>query len=527
MDTFSFGVMMVHVLSGKWPFPGEAVRTNPKDPNKLIVVSEYDRRESTITLIQATHPLMSLIKRCLSNSPSLRPTTCKIHEQVSTVAKDSPPSFSNKAVMLETIKVLREENKYMKMKKKETRVENDTITMERDIAVAENAALTLEVEKLQEEMLQMKLSNELLETSVKEKTREFLSQKASLMNRVGSMQTEQGCTQKQIDLFTPNSKFSLKKCSTFDVEFHYQSRSQFFTKTACFGNDAYVVYTHAYNFSIRHSFLHFNCSTDTWRSLPLPPVNNFSIGQLFEKLLAVGGHVTSDIYEFDEVSQQWVKSTTIPPMPTARSLATVATWKTADVSALIVCGGQGHKLNTLATVEVFHSVTSQWHIADPSLCLPRPRHSMKHLILQNTLYLMGGAKLTRKCSLFCISIPDLLESCLEQQPSRDRTLVNPAKWQTLPDVPSVGCFPVSINGQVLAVEETKTSIYVYSPALSSWSKLGCLPFDSVFAPGYECLLSLSMSSDELLIIESRLAKRFATGFSNSLHFTANKVGITV
>ena len=524
MDIFSFGVMMVHVLSGKWPFPGEAVRTNPKNPNELIAVSEFDRRESTIKHIQATLLSMSLIKRCLSNSPSLRPTSSEIHEHVSTVAKDSPSSFSNKAVMLETIKVLREENKDMKMKKKETRVENDTLIMERDIAVAENAALTLEVEKLQEEMLQIKISNELLEASVKEKTREFLSQKASLMNRVGSMQTEQGCTQKQIDLFTPNSKFSLKKCSTFAVEFRYRYQPQFCTKVARFGNDAYVVYTHAYKF---HSLLQFNCDTDTWRSLPLPPVNDFTIGQFFEKLLAVGGHVTSDIYEFDEVSQQWVKSTTIPPMPTARSLATVATWKTADVTALIVCGGKDHKLNTLATVEIFHSVTSQWHIADPSLYLPRPRHSMKHLILQNTLYLMGGEKLTRKCSVFCISIPDLLESCLEQQPSSDRTLLNSAKWQTLPDVPSVGCFPVSLNGQVLAVEETKTCIYVYSPALSSWSKLGCLPFDSVFAPAYECLLSLSVSSDELLIIESRLAKLFGNGFSNSLHFTANKVGITV
>ena len=499
---------MVHVLSGKWPFPGEAVRTNPKNLNELIAVSEFDRRESTIRLIKATHQLMSLIKQCLNNSPSLRPTACEIYEQVSIVAKDSPPSFSNKAVMLETIKTLRKEKETMRIEKDEMRVENDTLIMERDIAVAENAALTLQLEKLQEEMLQMKLSNELLEASVKEKTREFLSQKASLMNRFGSMQTEQGCTQKQIDLFTPNSKFSLKKCSTFDVKV---SVPVFCTnQVVCFGNDAYIVYTHrpVYLSLINHGLLHFNCDTDTWRSLPLPPVNDFTIGQLFEKLLAVGGHVTLDIYEFDEVSQQWVKSTSIPPMPTARSLATVATWKTADVSALIVCGGNDHKLNTLATVEVFHSVTSQWHIADPSLCLPRPRHSMKHLILQNTLYLMGGVKLTRKCSVFCISIPDLLESCLEQQP---------AKWQTLPDVPSVGCFPVSINGQVLAVEETKTAIYVYSPVLSSWNKLGCLPFDSVRYPVVEYIFSLSVSSDKLLIIESRvevpIGKRFLPAFS--------------
>ena len=78
-------------------------------------------------------------------------------------------------------------------------------------------------------------------------------------------------------------------------------------------------------------------------------------------------------------------------------------------------------------------------------------------------------------------------------------------------------FPVSLNGQLLAVEETKTSIYVYSPALSSWSKLGCFPFDPVRYPGVEYLLGLSVRSDELLIIESRLC----------MQYTANKVGITV
>ena len=103
------------------------------------------------------------------------------------------------------------------------------IIMERDIAVAENAALTLEVEKLQEEMSEMKLSNG-------------------------------------------------------------------------FGNDAYIVYTHrpVYRTSIDHGLLHFNCDTDTWRSLPLPPASDFSFGQCFGRLLAVGGHVISDIYEFVE-----------------------------------------------------------------------------------------------------------------------------------------------------------------------------------------------------------------------------------
>ena len=68
--------MMVHVLSGQWPFPGEAVRVNSRDPNNpndLVGVTEFDRREEYINLIGNEHPLMTLIQGCLSNSPSPAP----------------------------------------------------------------------------------------------------------------------------------------------------------------------------------------------------------------------------------------------------------------------------------------------------------------------------------------------------------------------------------------------------------------------------------------------------------------------
>ena len=535
---------MVHVLSGKWPFPGEAVRTNPKNPNELIAVSEFDRRESTIRLIKVTHQLISLIKKCLNNSPSLRPTACEIYEQVSTVAKDSPPSFNNKAVMLETIKVLREEKETMRIEKDEMRVENDTLIMERDIAVAENAALTLEVEKLQEEMSEMNVSKELLQSSLQSKEREidgksqeFLSHEASLMSKVGSLQNDlhraHAGAGKYINLFTTDFKFSISRRSTIDVPITLPGHC--INVAVCIGSDAYMRYNHNSNDNINpvsdHGLLHYNCNTDTWRQLPLPPVKSYGLGQLFEKLLAVGGLATSDIYEFDEVSKQWVKSTTIPPMPTARSLTTVASWKSADVSALIVCGGNDQKLNTLAVVEIFHSVTLQWHVVAPSLWLPRPRQSMKHSIHQNTLYLMGGEKMTRKRSVFCISIPDLLESCFQQQSSGDQTFA--AKWQTLLDVPAVDCYPICLYGQLMAVQQVSMVIYIYCRVLSTWIKLGGFPTAPIWSIITEASFPLSIpGSDDLIVLEHRLAdlsrnKKLlhVQKYTTIMHFTATRVGI--
>jgi hypothetical protein len=83
----------------------------------------------------------------------------------------------------------------------------------------------------------------------------------------------------------------------------------------------------------------YHCDTNTWRSLSLYYLQS-KITLLVTYLeVSFQLEVTRSPmsrYEFDEASQQWVKSGTISPMPTVRSLATVATWTTAQVSALFV-----------------------------------------------------------------------------------------------------------------------------------------------------------------------------------------------
>ena len=132
VDIFSYGVMMVHVLSGQWPFPGEAVRVNPNnphDPNDVIGMTEFDRRQEYIKLnvIGKEQPLMILIRQCLSNSPSHRPTSSEVHQRVSAVAADHPLSFTNRVEMMERIKTLSET----------MRNEKDNTIAEKELQIAE------------------------------------------------------------------------------------------------------------------------------------------------------------------------------------------------------------------------------------------------------------------------------------------------------------------------------------------------------------------------------------------------------
>ena len=69
VDVFSFGIMMVHLLSGKWPEPQIGpIRT---EAGRLIPVSEAERREEFLQIIGNEHPLMELIHGCIHNDATM------------------------------------------------------------------------------------------------------------------------------------------------------------------------------------------------------------------------------------------------------------------------------------------------------------------------------------------------------------------------------------------------------------------------------------------------------------------------
>ena len=304
MDTFSFGIMMIHVLSGCWPFPGEAVRTNPKNPNELIAVSEFDRRETTVRLISDTHPLIPLIKRCLSNSLSLRPTAFEIYEQVSVVAKDNPPSFANRTIMLEIIRNFRKESERNRIKIDTLKSSMDAMIAQKDAAVSENTLLTSELAEKNRKMSDLKSETKQLRTNVHEmeqeidaKKKELLCKEAALVTQCDGLKLELDETSviKGLDVFTPGIKFSSVQCATASRVPILVPRRVISSK-----NGAYVEYCEWQSGSILAAtgLLHYNCDTDTWQNLPFPPVKDYNLGCLFEKLLLVGGHKDADVYEF-------------------------------------------------------------------------------------------------------------------------------------------------------------------------------------------------------------------------------------
>ena len=104
IDEFSYGILMIHVLCGKWPLPVcEAARPDPRNPDQLIPVSEADRREEYIQDIGNAHPLMDLILRCVSNNPAGRARAAESVQRLGDMIHQFPPSFADRVKMLQRI----------------------------------------------------------------------------------------------------------------------------------------------------------------------------------------------------------------------------------------------------------------------------------------------------------------------------------------------------------------------------------------------------------------------------------------
>ena len=139
IDEFSYGILMIHVLSGRCPLPlREPVCVNPENRAQLLPVSEAERRDEYLRDIGNAHPLMDLILRCVSNDPQQRATAAQMVQRMQHMTHHSPPAFPNRVEMLQRIRAdatekgsLREENETFAAEYEQNRLEREDLIQHR------------------------------------------------------------------------------------------------------------------------------------------------------------------------------------------------------------------------------------------------------------------------------------------------------------------------------------------------------------------------------------------------------------
>ena len=173
IDEFSYGILMIHMFSGRWPEP--QVGQTHIENEQLVPVTEAERREVFLRAIGNDHPLMDLILRCINNDPRRRAHASEIVERMTAIVLQFPASFANRLEMLRQIeelidekRALREEGEAENQRKDEEILKLQNEAKEKD---NENAGLNLvyssEVEQLKLEVRDLHAQNQFL-TATKE-----------------------------------------------------------------------------------------------------------------------------------------------------------------------------------------------------------------------------------------------------------------------------------------------------------------------------------------------------------------------
>ena len=183
IDIYSYGILIIHTLCGRWPFPKDAFLPDPRSPDKMIPISEVERRAEYLQEIGNDHPLTALIRQCLSNAPAQRPEASAILNRVNTILSALTQQFTNRVEMLQQLQMM--------VSQFETRIQTltDTYQCETDCKESEIDSL---IRKL-----------ELKESEIK-------SLEADIQTLTGAFQSELHYKQSQIDSLTQTDQSEIK-----------------------------------------------------------------------------------------------------------------------------------------------------------------------------------------------------------------------------------------------------------------------------------------------------------------------------
>ena len=87
LDVFSFGCLILHMLTGNIIVPTDQYKPKPEDPGSFIKVSEWDRRASSINPVLGNQ-LIPLAKYCIEDDPFRRINASDIIEIISRLQID-------------------------------------------------------------------------------------------------------------------------------------------------------------------------------------------------------------------------------------------------------------------------------------------------------------------------------------------------------------------------------------------------------------------------------------------------------
>ena len=495
IDCFSFGVIIIQILTREFPKPGDRrkrIQINQPGlpPIVEVPISEIERRQDHISEIDPNHTLLQVALDCLKDEDVQRPSAQQLFERVAALKED--PHYSESVRMVEAsiteelsgsgerdreIRSLRQQHsqqiqglQQIIQSQSSRLVEKDQIIARRDQTIVQKDRALREKDETITELRQQEREKD---EAIAEKVGE-ISRLEGQLGRVNQQleETEQVNAQFQIRIAEleqlrpatdtmPKSKE--QNSSRISIKLTWREGEKAprrmggtLSINAATAVDGRILYVAA-----SHQVYAHNIDTSSWSQLPDSPTNSCPLVIINNLLTRVGGNHSGTTYNQlfsltgKDSRRKWTEE--FPPMLIKRYGSTALCTGTA----LIVAGGNERYLNP-KTIEVMNTATKQWTTALSDLPQPLAYAYNEAVICGDHIYILRRSyNVMYTCSIRSLVQPYLKEKVL-------------GIWKEVAAPPVKHTSFVSVRGLLLAIggedtnEEPTTAVHMYDPTTDSW-----------------------------------------------------------
>ena len=395
IDCFSFGVIIIQILTREFPEPGDRrKRIQINQPGLPLIVevpiSEIERRQDHIGEIDPNHTLLQVALDCLKDEDVQRPSAQQLCERVAALKEDPQCSESVRMVeasITEELKGSGERDRGRELRslgqqhsqqiqglqqiiqsQSSRLVEKDQIIARKDQTIVQKDQALREKDETITELTQQEREKD---EAIAEKVGE-INRLEGQLGRVNQQleESEQVNAQFQIriaeleQLRLANSTRIRIKLTWMEGEKAPRKMGGSFSNNAAAAVDGRILYVAA-----SHQVYAHTIGTSSWSQLPDSPTNSCPLVIINNLLTCVGGNHSGTTYNqlFSLTGKgsrrEWTEE--FPPMSIKRYGSTALCTGTA----LIVAGGNESYSNP-KTIEVMNTATKQWTTALSDL--PQP-----------------------------------------------------------------------------------------------------------------------------------------------------------
>ena len=556
LDIFSFGVIVIQILTREFPNPTDRFRSVKvaefEEPLRQVV-PETERRQSQLKLIPDTHSLKPVVLQCLKKEGQ-RPSAVELSERLSALKQSSqytesqhPTQSSSDIQQLQQqlrgqrilteakttevreretrITELEEEKQHLietkdrQLQEKQHTIEHkDRQLHEKERSMASMShSVEMKEKELQQTQQQLQASEQLVsefQQSLQQKDKTIsdlqhtISARERKIQQLEQQNTVSGDKPQQQSVTGPQTTVAAAKKDISKMTWREgKSAPQKMLREAAVvhGNTAYF---RPWDLRKVYSYQIIG-EEEQWSQLPDNDNKNCGLAVIDGLVTSVGGFNNSNtdtLLSFTGEGERKKWSEIFPPMPTPRQNAACVTTE----QALVVAGGYAG--SHLDTVEVMNINTKQWTTVSP---LPQKLSQLSATVCGDTLYLAGGVATGFKLSksVFTCSIPDLMTSANTLGSRIRRTFSRSLNvWREISSLPVTVSTLVSFSGDLLAIGGMDDSgnptsdVYRYDSHTDSWNvvsqmknkRLLCF---AVTLPGDRIVVVGGYDSDNVEILE--------------------------